>query len=110
MCDKNIYRDRRQIRSLWGMKRRPSSPRGTLAHREREGEQTAQSRADSLGKDPSNGRENRLSELKVFDPQSTLTNLEVLQPKIAANALTAGAGQELKENMKMHVSRSLVYT
>lgn len=65
---------------------------------------------DSLGKDPSNGRENRLSELKVFDPQSTLTNLEVLQPKIVANALTAGAAQELKENMKMHVSRSLVYT
>lgn len=105
MCDKNIYRDRRQIRSLWGMKRKT-----IIIKREREGEQTAQSRADSLGKDPSNGIENRLSELKVFDPQSTLTNLEVLQPKIAANALTAGAGQELKENMKMYVSRSLVYT
>lgn len=67
-------------------------------------------RLHSLGKGPSNGRENRLSGLKVFDPHSTLANLEALPPKIAANVLTAGVAQELKENTEMHFSRALVDT
>lgn len=110
ICDRNISRDRKQ-RSLWGIKRETIIiKRNTYTQGKGRKADGIEQRLDSLGKDPSNGRENRLSELKVFDPHSTLTNLEVLQPKIAANALTAGAAQELKENMKMRFSRPLVYT
>lgn len=73
MCDNNVYSDVKANNKFVRSKKTGQSPStGTFAYRKwkQEGgslEETA-GQESSLQKEPSNGRENRPSELRVFSP------------------------------------------